>query len=265
MGKRTANSILYTHLIRWEPLGVPNSEGLAWIKTLAKDNETGARTALVKFDPGYKQPEGVGQGAADIFVLEGGMTSGKLTYVPSTYHYRPEGTEFGPIESPEGITRLIFQAGPDEPSSLEEVFIDDVSQQPWQPGYVQHTWKMRDGVKVLRQDKVANLSVLIHGHFQHGIVEPDTFSVHDHFEEAFILEGKNEAYLDEIDGHHSMEPGMYLWRARGSSGHGDVLNVQVPLQVLVRRGWVGDMEKFHEARAAESGGWQGLPQVTFRE
>lgn len=86
MVKSTSHTLLYTSLLRWEPLVVEGSEGLAWIKTLAKDEETGARTALVKFDPGYKQAKSIGQGAADIYELEGGDgTSGVLPAVPFSF------------------------------------------------------------------------------------------------------------------------------------------------------------------------------------
>ena len=266
MAKKTARSILYIEHMRWEPLDIEGSKGLAWIKTLAKDEETGARAAIVKFDPGYQQSKAVSQGAADIYVLEGEMVCGKLVYGPGTYQYRPRGTEFGPIESPKGITRLVFQAGAEEPCSSEPVFIDDVAQLPWQPGYVESYWKtIRDGSKPLREDKLANLSVLIHGIFQPGTHEQNKLQVHDHFEEAFILEGENEAYLDEIEGHHTLKQGLYLWREPNSSGHGDVLNLRMPCVIFIRRGWVGDMQKFHESSAGGGANWFEMPPVAFRE
>ena len=266
MVKRTSHTLLYTSLLRWEPLVVEGSEGLAWIKTLAKNEETGARTALVRFDPGYKQAKSIGQGAADIYVLEGEMGCGELAYKLGTYQYRPRGTEFGPIECPNGITRLVFQAGPDDPVSAEPVFIADVAQLPWQQGYNTSYWgTVKDGIKSLREDKLANLSVLITALFIPGLFEKDVYSQHDHFEEALVLQGEAWVWLDEIDGHHVFEPGLYLYREPYSSGHGDVLTTKAPRQMFVRRGWVGDMTKFGEQREKAAGGWLEIPPVPFRE
>src|SRR5258708_3340972 len=99
--RRTNHTFLYTHLMRWEPLIEPGGQGNAWIKTLSKDTETGARTLLIKFDPGYKQMESATEWPADIYVLEGAMRCGEHTYQPSTFHYRPAGTRFGPIATQE--------------------------------------------------------------------------------------------------------------------------------------------------------------------
>ena len=43
MDKRTNQTFLYTHLMRWEPLEIDGGLGPAWIKTLAKDEETEAQ------------------------------------------------------------------------------------------------------------------------------------------------------------------------------------------------------------------------------
>ena len=128
MAKRTNNIVLYTTLINWEPLEVERSQGYAWVKTLAKDDQTGARTLLVKYDPGFTAEATVSTWPMDIFTLEGEMRCGERTYAKDTYHYRPAGTPIGPIESPHGITRLIFTADSQDPakSSSEEVFVQNV-------------------------------------------------------------------------------------------------------------------------------------------
>src|SRR5437870_1826801 len=108
MTRKTNHTFLYTHLMRWEPLILKGGEGNAWIKTLAKDEKTGARTMLIKFDPGYVQKKTVAEWPADIYVLEGEMQCGNRKYEQGTFHYRPAGAAFGPIDSPGGITRLIF-------------------------------------------------------------------------------------------------------------------------------------------------------------
>src|SRR5258707_12709993 len=103
MSRRTLGVVLYTDRINWMPLPVKGSQGLAWIKTLSKDRETGARTALIRYEPGFRAEAAVSQWPADTYTLEGGMRSGDLTYNKDTFHYRPAGSEIGPIETTTGI------------------------------------------------------------------------------------------------------------------------------------------------------------------
>lgn len=81
MARKTNTAALYTHLINWEPLAVSGSAGFAWIKTLSKDPETGARTALIKYDPGFTAPETVSTWPADIYTLDGEMSAGGRHYL----------------------------------------------------------------------------------------------------------------------------------------------------------------------------------------
>jgi hypothetical protein len=71
MSRRTLQVVLYTDRINWMPLPVKNSQGLAWIKTLSKDPETGAKTALIRYEPGFRARASVSQWPIDIYTLEG--------------------------------------------------------------------------------------------------------------------------------------------------------------------------------------------------
>src|ERR1700722_7450024 len=95
----------FAHLMRWEPLTVPNSEGRAWIKTFNIDRETGMRSCLIKYAPGFTQQARPSQFPADIYMLEGEMRYGDLTYNEDTYHYRPQGSS-GAISTEHGCVRL---------------------------------------------------------------------------------------------------------------------------------------------------------------
>lgn len=240
MTRKTNQSFVYLPLLRWEPLAINGSQGHAWIKTLAKDEETGARTALIKFDPGFKQGQTRTNWPADTYVLEGAMQCGERRYEKDTYHYRPTGHAYGPIASPTGITRLVFSADSKTASSKEEVFIQDVKQMPFGPSYDDKTGKKK-GIKELRTDPAARISVLIHSTFVPGertlIGEGH---VHDHIEEVFALAGEFEDYLGDVDSHLYWKEGVYVCRTPHHSFHGNSTFHRTPSAVIIRRGWVGE-------------------------
>ncbi len=128
MTRKTGNITLHTEWISWEPFRVAGAVGYAWIKTLSKDEETGARTALIKYEPGFRAPACTASWPIDSYTLEGSMQCGDLWYRKDTFHYRPVGTEIGPISTEEGIVRLIFTADSPDPAknSSEEIFIQNV-------------------------------------------------------------------------------------------------------------------------------------------
>lgn len=128
MSRKTGNITLYTDRIIWEPYDVPGSTGYAWMKTLSKDEETGARTALIRYEPGFRAEASVATWPMDIYVLEGSMQCGERRYGKDTYHYRPAGTPIGPTVSDEGIVRLVFTADSNDPakSSPDEIFVQNV-------------------------------------------------------------------------------------------------------------------------------------------
>ena len=263
MVKMTNKTFVYSHLMRWEPLELEGGEGPCWIKTLAKDEDTGAKTVLLRFGPGYRQKEAVSKVSADIYTLEGEMKSGDRTYGPDTYHYRPPGTKIGPVTSISGITRILFTGGPSDKYSPEELFVPDVKELPWTTDYVDLTYTT-SMIKVLRKDKESDVSLLIHGHWQvGGRTHTGEGHIHNHVEEAYILMGENEDYLEDIDGHIYWVPGAYLCRQPMTSQHGDTLKHVIPFHTLVRRCYVEDMVKFHQPNPhnIES----PIPPLSFKE
>ena len=263
MVKRTNQTFVYTHLMRWEPLEIDGGEGPAWIKTLAKDEETGARTVLLRFGQGYRQKETVSKASADIYVLEGEMQSGDRNYGQDTYHYRPPGTKIGPISCVSGITRLMFTGGPGDKCSPEELFIPDVKEVPWAEDYVDSALSKSD-MKVLRQDKESNVTLLIHGHWQvGGRALPGQGHIHDQWEESYIIIGENEDYLGDIDGHIYWVPGTYLCRQPNTSMHGDTLKHSIPFYTITRRFYYEDMVKFLQTNPHLT--VSDIPPITFTE
>ncbi len=246
MPRFSNRSVTYSHLLRWEPLPVQNSEGRAWIKTLGKDEETGARTCLVRFDPGFKQQAATAVWPSDVYVLEGSLSDGEHTYQPGSFHYRPSGVRYGPVTSKTGCIRLIMTADSKTKSSKDGVFIEDTRSMPYKKSYIDPTGLIA-GVKDLRQDPVSGYSILIHTQFQHAErTQAGQMHIHDHHEEAFVLEGEWEDYLYDVESHIYWLPGAFVCRPAGYSKHGDSLALKVPKTTIVRRQWVGQTDKFYD-------------------
>ncbi len=244
--RTTQNSTIYAPLLRWRPFPVANSSGLAWIKVLAKNRETGAKTALIKFDPGFKAPASTAEWPMDIYVLEGEMTAGNRKYQEGTYHYRPRGAKVGPIETSQGCTRLIFTSETKEKSSPNEVWVQDTKVFPWSKSYSDPTGTTRM-LKDLRQDPIANMSVLIHSSFVPGLrAVQGNMHAHNHLEEYYVLKGEFHDFLEEVDTHIISVPGVYVCRPPYQSMHGDTLSIQSPGMTFVRRGWVGKADTFYD-------------------
>ena len=246
MARATNRTFLYTHLMRWEPLVVEGATGRAWIKTLAKDDENGARTCLIKYDPEFRAPKAAAEWPADTFVLEGSMTCGDRQYKKGTFHYRPPGSTIGPIESSEGITRLIFTADDKTDSPMDEVFIQDVNTIPWGPSYSNIDPEgINGGTRLLREDPDRRTTIIIHTFFipERSLVHQG--HRHDHTEEAFTLEGEMEDYCGDVEGHMAWVPGTYICRPPNGSIHGDTNKQRIPVSNIIRRGWVGNTETFH--------------------
>jgi hypothetical protein len=234
MPKRTIENLV-TSLMRWEPLAVENSEGRAWIKTLAKDPEDGSKTAMIKFDAGFKQAETTSDLAVDMYVLEGGMRCGDLTFVEDSFHYRPAGTRFGPIDCREGCTRLVFSVGRGRTSPSEPVFIQDVKQMPWSSASPDGAPQARNGQKTMRQDQDGGILMRSSVTWELGARGYEgLLKLHDYQEEAYLVEGAIWKYFDRIDGHMRGTAGTYDCRAPHESWHGDTLITEVPARFVVR-------------------------------
>lgn len=234
--------------MRWEPLTVPNSKGRAWIKTFNVDRETGARSALIKYERGFTYEGGTSQFPDDILVLEGEMACGDRTYSEGTYHFRPAGSPTGPVHTATGVTRLVWSendtaaVGP----SQSEVWIQDYNDLEWGRSYTNPGDPEKGCTKILRQDEEAGVTVLISGAFKPDMVLDGRADVHDHVEEVYVIDGEIEDYFGDIDGHILWKPGMYVYREPFTSAHGDVLKTKLPQMIFVKRGWVGKTEEFYE-------------------
>ena len=255
MPRRTDRTTLHTSEMRWEPLEIKGSQGMAWIKTLAKDVETGARTALIKFDPGFGQDKAVGQWPVDMYVLEGEMQYGDLRFQKGTYHYRPAGVEYGPITCLKGAIRLVFTADSrdEDRSEREPVFIQDVNQMPWVPSFGDPGTGEQRRLRVLRVDQKADYSLFINYHLPANAFREGLVHIHTTYsEEVFVIEGSEEQYSGDIDGHVNWNPWTYTCRAPNEGLHGDGQVKQGPCALLIRMGWTGKFANRHAPGGQDS-------------
>ena len=300
MSRRTLGVVLYTDRINWMPLPVKGSQGLAWIKTLSKDRETGARTALIRYEPGFRAEAAVSQWPADTYTLEGGMRSGDLTYNKDTFHYRPAGSEIGPIETTTGITRIIFTADSIDRarSSSHEVFIQNVLtdipvgegtagengtgageafgavESMFNTGHLapdaavatRTSASARKWRKVLRLDPKQEIAVRVQRVAKAGIRDcVDEVHVHPWIEEAFMVVGENQDYCDDIEGHWHWTAGTYVCRPPHECIHGDALKLDDNYYMIVRSGWTDDPEMAARWKAEQDATQVPVPPQLFAE
>lgn len=304
MSRRTLQVVLYTDRINWMPFPVKNSQGLAWIKTLSKDEETGAKTAMIRFEPGFRAEAAVSEWPMDIYILEGEMRCGDLQYNKNTYHYRLAGTEIGPIETTTGITRLMFTADTKDPSksSDKEVWVqnmlrdipvgdlapsgngagahevfgaaDSSTQSMFDTGHIAPDLTAPAPTpasamkwrKILRLDPKAEIAFRVQRVAKAGIRDCiDEVHIHPWIEEAFLVTGENQDYCADIDGHWHWTSGTYVCRPANRGLHGDAVKLDDAYFMVVRSGWTNDPVKAARWKAEQDATQVPVPVESFVE
>ncbi len=222
----------YSPLYKWAPLDVPNSEGRAWVKVLAKDPDTGATAALVRYDGGFKQKGGVSSAFSDSIVIEGSLTMGGTACNRLSYWYRPAGRTFGDIEVESTVTRFVITGGNGEKGSPDPVFIANVEldEPAWEQSERGPVWSE----KTLRTDHVANC--LITYQFATGFTQflGGRKWVHPDIEEAYCIEGEGWDYVGETETFVKLLPGTYIYHKPNEGFHGTATTYEVPRRLFVK-------------------------------
>ena len=254
-------SVTHSDNLIWEPLHIEGAEGEAFVKVLGRDEENGARTALVKYEAGFKHPKRTSRSYADIYVLEGEITDGDKTLRRGAYQYRPTGTEFGTVESSIGCVRFVRTGGIDDTNcSPDEILIPNAEWDDWQS---HPTFSAVHLIKVLRQDEAAQLHLSLIMGYKEGMVH-DSTQWHDHGEEVFVISGGEfTAYEGDVEGRYLLSPRTYIARQPYKSRHGFSYNVKPPvLMMAIRGGWTGSLEEY---AGKDSSVTPGMPKPTFSE
>jgi len=97
--------------IDWQP--VEQLPPGAWIKILSHDKESGAFSALFKFDKGFEEPKHSHPSDHDILILEGKLvdSDGNETK-KGMFFYAPAGDDHGPFTAPDGCIFYGYFNGP---------------------------------------------------------------------------------------------------------------------------------------------------------
>jgi ChrR Cupin-like domain len=91
--------------MEWQPFA-DGPEGM-WEKVLARDEETGSYTRLIRADPDLVVAEvRVHDFWEESYILEGSFEEDGVTYGPGTFVCNPPGYEHGPYTSPSGWLAL---------------------------------------------------------------------------------------------------------------------------------------------------------------
>jgi quercetin dioxygenase-like cupin family protein len=97
--------------IEWE--AVKELPEGAWIKVLSIDEETGAFSALFKFDKEFHEPRHIHPSDHDIVILAGKLVDAEGNEVKKgMFFFAPAGEEHGPFDAPEECVFYAYFNGP---------------------------------------------------------------------------------------------------------------------------------------------------------
>jgi quercetin dioxygenase-like cupin family protein len=240
-------SITNASNFKWARFDVKGSEGKAWIKIFAKDPDTGAAAALVKFDAGFTAPKATSSVFSDTIVVEGAMRLGGKSCGKFTYFYRPAGVEYGPIKVEQDTSRFVITGGRGEKSSDKPVFIQNVEGEspPWSEfdnpqSRESPPWQE----KILRTDRKANVVVQWNLSLSFHTYVTGKQWVHPATEEAYCLEGEGYDYCGEAETYAQYLPGSYIYRPAGKTFHGGPITYKTPRRLFVKYYDANPAEKF---------------------
>jgi quercetin dioxygenase-like cupin family protein len=98
--------VIYTQNIDWQPLRA--FPGTAEVKMLRKPVHGGARTMLVRLQPGGQIRPHTHMGGVQHYVLEGSYQTRGESYPAGTYRFLAKGAEVHPISTTDGVTMLMI-------------------------------------------------------------------------------------------------------------------------------------------------------------
>jgi hypothetical protein len=102
----------------WKKMTLPGFPKGMRYKVLSLDDETGACSLKVQYEPGYSLPQGMSYSEMELFVLRGSLTIGDKVHGPGTYVFLPAGVCLPPITTKNGCETLqYYNYG--EPSFVE--------------------------------------------------------------------------------------------------------------------------------------------------
>jgi hypothetical protein len=92
----------------WKKMTLPGFPKGMRYKVLSLDDETGACSLKVQYEPGYSLPQGMSYSEMELFVLRGSLTIGDKVHGPGTYVFLPAGVCLPPITTKNGCEMLQY-------------------------------------------------------------------------------------------------------------------------------------------------------------
>jgi hypothetical protein len=102
----------------WQKMTLPGFPKGMRYTVLSRDDETGACSLKVLYEPGYEQPPGISQSEMELFVFSAGLVVGDRTCGPGNYFFVPAGVSMPAMTSPKGAQVLQY-CNYGEPSFVE--------------------------------------------------------------------------------------------------------------------------------------------------
>jgi len=190
----------------WRPFsieGLPNAE----YKLLSLNEQTGARSQITRFPPGWRQPKGFYNTNQELFVLSGDLTVGTYKMGKYSYAYYPAGYALDEMRSEYGATVLhwfdsipeftVSQESRKDARLSELVEHWNFYEEPWTKNEDFPKWadfppspEMR--LKLLRQDGDTGQMTWVNfaPGGNPGLAGEKVWEVHPMWEEAMLLEGE---------------------------------------------------------------------------
>lgn len=201
----------------WERDVLPHAHRDAVVRTLSRDEESGACSVLARYEKAIER-HGTRALAADeeFLVLEGELTLGAVRYAPMSYAYLPAGHAVERVAATAGTVVLAFYSAaavsstPRSPAVGRTIEHLDALRVPY-TGNFHPEFPPGAGRKMLRHDPETGEQSWLLGTLPLRWAE--RAEVHPVVEEMYLLAG-------EVHGNRGvMRPGAYFWRP-ASQAHG---------------------------------------------
>lgn len=199
--------------IPWRPKTLDGARPGVETRLLSEDDESGARSLLVRYPPGVSLPAGALTVDEEFLVLDGELVIGGASYPAMTFAHLPAGHACGDWTSATGAIVLEFFSGTParaaEPIAWDErrlVLRKSLYDVPY-TGNFHPEFPPGAGRKMLYQDPVTRDTTWVLGTMPMRWAERS--EVHPTVEEMYLLSG-------EVHGDRGvMRPGAYFWRPPG--------------------------------------------------
>ena len=185
-------------------------------KMLSLDNETGACTMTVLFEPGYKQPPGMSYSEYELFIQSGSIQVGDKVHGPGSYFFVPAGVAIEALTSSRGATGLLFfnygepsfvESDSDHPRAEKHLFktVNAYNDLQWSSTNFYPATAPGCFVKILRYEPRSQAFTFLY------CMTPnfwqDNISYHDCMEEAYHIWGTS--WMMQFG---ELPTGGYFWR-----------------------------------------------------